>query len=74
MIIHPAYLSFLQAFKAGNLPPSRFVRNCIDSLCKAHRDVILSALADVLPFALSVAGAILVVSLGWRLFRSFTKG
>lgn len=35
---------------------------------------MLDTIADVLPIALSVAGAILVVTLGWRLFRNFTHG
>lgn len=35
---------------------------------------MLSAIGSVLPTALTVAGAILVVTLGWRLFRNFTKG
>ncbi len=35
---------------------------------------MLSAISSVLPTALSVAGAILVVTLGWRLFRNFTHG
>lgn len=36
--------------------------------------VILDTIADVLPVALTVAGAILVVTLGWHLFRNFTRG
>lgn len=35
---------------------------------------MLSAIGTVLPTALTVAGAILVVTLGWRLFRNFTRG
>ena len=35
---------------------------------------MLSAIGSVLPTALTVAGAILVVTMGWRLFRNFTKG
>ena len=35
---------------------------------------MLSAIGSVLPTALTVAGAILVVTLGWRLFRNFTRG
>lgn len=37
-------------------------------------DEMLSAIGKVLPTALTVAGAILVVTLGWRLFRNFTRG
>ena len=33
-----------------------------------------SMIEDVLPVALTVAGAMLVVTLGWRLFRNFTRG
>lgn len=35
---------------------------------------MLSAISSVLPTALSVAGAILVITMGWRLFRNFTHG
>lgn len=35
---------------------------------------MLDSIASVLPVALTVAGAILVVTLGWRLFRNFTRG
>lgn len=35
---------------------------------------LLSTISDVLPIALSVAGAFLVVKLGWKLFKNFTKG
>lgn len=35
---------------------------------------MLSAIGSLLPTALSVAGAILVVTMGWRLFRNFTHG
>ena len=31
-------------------------------------------ISEILPIALTVAGAILVVNLGWRLFRNFTRG
>lgn len=35
---------------------------------------ILNQIGNILPIALSVAGAILVVKLGWKLFKNFTKG
>lgn len=35
---------------------------------------MLGTIADILPIALTVAGSILVVTLGWRLFRNFTRG
>lgn len=35
---------------------------------------MMDAIGDVLPVALPVAGAILVITMGWRLFRNFTKG
>jgi len=33
-----------------------------------------SAIGSILPIALGVAGSILVITLGWKLFRRFTKG
>lgn len=38
------------------------------------QNIMLDGISDVLPLALNVAGAILVVALGWRLFRNFTRG
>lgn len=35
---------------------------------------MLESIKSVLPIALTVAGAVLVVTLGWRLFRNFTRG
>lgn len=32
------------------------------------------AIGQVIPIALPVAGTILVVTIGWRLFRNFTRG
>ena len=37
-------------------------------------DQMESAIAAVLPIALPVAGTILVITIGWRLFRNFTRG
>lgn len=34
---------------------------------------ILSAIATILPYALSVAGTALVIFLGWKLFKRLTK-
>lgn len=47
-----------------------YIANASDG--PAH--AMLDAIVDVLPVALTVAGAILVVTLGWRLFRNFTRG
>lgn len=33
-----------------------------------------SAIGDIVPIALPVAGTILVITIGWRLFRNFTRG
>ena len=53
----------------------------MDSITSALNDALsttsadmLDAIGNVLPTALTVAGAILVVTLGWRLFRNFTRG
>ncbi len=35
---------------------------------------MMGAIGDILPVALPVAGAVLVITMGWRLFRNFTKG
>ena len=35
---------------------------------------ILQAISEIISYALPVAGAILVVTLGWRMFRNFTRG
>lgn len=37
-------------------------------------DQMQGAIGDILPVALPVAGTILVVTIGWRLFRNFTRG
>lgn len=46
----------------------------LDYIFKQLKTMMLDAISDVLPLALTVAGAILVVTLGWRLFRNFTRG
>lgn len=33
----------------------------------------LSAIATVLPYALTVAGTVLVITLGWKLFKRLSK-
>ena len=58
----------------GNARGGLFGASVICSLLQQVKDLFLSSISDVLPVALSVAGAILVVNLGWRLFRNFTKG
>ena len=37
-------------------------------------DQMQGAIGDILPIALPVAGTILVITVGWRLFRNFTRG
>lgn len=32
------------------------------------------SIGQVLPIAMGVAGTILVITIGWRLFRNFTRG
>lgn len=46
----------------------------LNYIFKQLQTLILDSVADILPLALTVAGAILVVTLGWRLFRNFTRG
>ena len=46
----------------------------LNYIFKQLKTTMLDGISDVLPLALTVAGAVLVVSLGWRLFRNFTRG
>ena len=55
-------------------PSSSAVTTALSSAMTTTANNMLSAISTVLPTALSVAGAILVVTLGWRLFRNFTHG
>ena len=64
----------VQMLNAGNLPANTFIKNILNTVFQQLKVKILSSIAEVLPFALCVAGAILVVNLGWRLFRNFTRG
>ena len=50
------------------------ITTALNSALSTTSNDMLSAIGSVLPTALTVAGAILVVTLGWRLFRNFTKG
>ncbi len=50
------------------------ITTALNSALSTTSTDMLSAIGSVLPTALTVAGAILVVTLGWRLFRNFTRG
>lgn len=50
------------------------ITTALNSALSSTSSDMLSAIGTVLPTALTVAGAILVVTLGWRLFRNFTRG
>lgn len=50
------------------------ITTALSSALTTTSNDMLSAIGSVLPTALTVAGAILVVTLGWRLFRNFTRG
>ena len=50
------------------------VTSALTSALTTTANDMMSAIGSVLPKALTVAGAILVVTLGWRLFRNFTHG
>lgn len=50
------------------------ITTALNSALTTTSNDMLSAIGSVLPTALTVAGAILVVTLGWRLFRNFTRG
>ena len=50
------------------------ITTALNSALSTTSTDMLSAIGSVLPTALTVAGAILVVTLCWRLFRNFTRG
>lgn len=70
----PDYKIVLNLLKTGAVSSGDFAHYIIENLVNNVKDSLLSSFSDVLPTALTVAGAILVVNLGWRLFRNFTKG
>lgn len=75
MIRLPAsYPQYLNNFLHGRVSAGSFVLYLLKSLIPQVKAILLDSLADVLPVALTVAGAVLVVNLGWRLFRNFTRG
>lgn len=61
---------FASGQSSGGFVGKEFIRLCVTSV----GTTIMDSLSSVLPLGLTVAGAILVVNLGWRLFRNFTKG
>lgn len=58
----------------GTFTSGEFVQKNLNLYFTQLKNNILDGIADVLPLALSVGGAILVVNLGWRMFRNFTRG
>ena len=46
----------------------------LTSALSTTADQMQAAIGQVLPIAMGVAGTILVITIGWRLFRNFTRG
>ena len=65
---------YILALRGGQLTATRFSTLFISRLCAILSSRILETIASLLPYALSVAGAFLVVIVAWRLFRNFTRG
>ena len=61
-------------FLTGAATGMETITTALNSALSSTSNDMLSAIGSVLPTALTVAGAILVVTLGWRLFRNFTRG
>lgn len=75
MLVESSTISALvNMLKAGNLRPGVFAQSIITASVQGLDDYIFDTISKILPLALTVAGAILVVTLGWRLFRNFTRG
>ena len=71
---HMALNQLLDAVKSGSLSGSEFGEHILMNGLTQVKPIILDSVSDILPVALTVAGAVLVVTLGWRLFRNFTRG
>lgn len=61
-------------FQRGTISAGDFAKRLVMLCVNSLDDYIFDAISEILPIALTVAGAILVVMLGWRLFRNFTRG
>lgn len=55
-------------------PTVETVSTALTTALTSTANSMMSAIGSVLPIALPVAGAILVITMGWRLFRNFTHG
>lgn len=74
MFTIPNYDNVFSGLINNSITSGEFACFIIRNLVASVKDSLLSSVSDVLPVALSVAGAVLVVNLGWRLFRNFTRG
>lgn len=73
--INPNLLNqLLDRYALGRISATNVAFQLINSCVVQCKVILLDVLVDILPSALTVAGSILVVNLGWRLFRNFTKG
>ena len=61
-------------FLTGAVTGMESITTALESALSTTSNDMISAIGSVLPSALTVAGAILVVTLGWRMFRNFTRG
>lgn len=69
-----SYGQWLSMVKNGAMAPGKFSELVVSHLLQAIKNHILDVLSDILPVALTVAAATLLVTLGWKLFRNFTRG
>lgn len=70
----PLLREALGRFSAGGLSGGEVGRRFIGICVEQCKNYLMDSFSSVLPYALTIAGAILVVNVGWRLFRNFTKG
>lgn len=65
---------FWTRYVNGSFTSGEYIQELLKLYFDDLKDYLLGGVSDILPMALTVAGAILVVNLGWRLFRNFTHG
>ena len=66
---------WLDKVSEGTWTSGKFASKILNYCIEGVSDYIMEdVIPGLLPSALIVAGSILVVTLGWRLFRNFTKG
>lgn len=61
-------------YQSGIYTSGEYMNHLLKYYFQKIQEYLFDGISDMLPLALTVAGAILVVTLGWRLFRNFTRG